>query len=186
MRSFIIAGALALGLAALPVTAAEAGSTWRVTAKAGTHQVVVGKKVLISGHVRPGSAAAGTKLAVQEKFRPGVKWKTTPTTTKVTKSGAYRVKVKPTKAFTHQYRIVMPATAHHAKGVSPTVKIAVYAWSPLSSHPQNNNNDMGAVSVDINGKRYDNSVRQFGSSGSVEYNVDHVCTQVRATFGLSD
>src|SRR4051794_25962149 len=118
MRSFIIAGALALGLAALPVTAAEAGSTWRVTAKAGTHQVVVGKKVLISGHVRPGSAAAGTKLAVQEKFRPGVKWKTTPTTTKVTKSGAYRVKVKPTKAFTHQYRIVMPATAHHAKGVS--------------------------------------------------------------------
>ncbi len=187
MRSFIIAGALALGLAALPVSAAEAGSTWRVTVKASTHQVVVGKKVVLSGHVRPGSAAAGTKLVVQEKFRPGVKWKSIPTQAKVAASGSYRVTVKPTKAFTHRYRIVMRASAHHAKGVSPTVKIAVYAWSPLTTHADvNQHNMMTGGTVDINGKAYDDSVRNVGDSGSIEYNVDHLCTQVKATFGLSD
>jgi hypothetical protein len=186
MRTFIIAGALALGLAAVPVTGAEAASTWRVTAKASAHEVVIGKKVVISGHVRPGAAAAGTSLVVQEKFKPGVKWKATKIKAKVTKGGTYKAVLMPTKAFTHQFRVLMPANAHHGKGTSPTVKVTVYGWSPLTSHVAVNQHNMIADTVSINGKAYDNSVRNVGDSGTIEYNVNHLCTQVKGTFGISD
>lgn len=186
MRTFIIAGALALGLASMPLTAAEAGSTWRVTVKASAHQVVVGKKVVLSGHVRPGSAADGTKLVIQEKFKPGVKWKVTTTKAKVSHRGSYRVVLRPTKAYTHQYRVVMPGNAHHAKGMSRTVKVAVYAWTPLINHTEVNNDEMTWGTLHINGKAYDNSVAAWNDSGSIEYNLNHACTAVQATFGLSD
>jgi hypothetical protein len=187
MRKLVITAALALGLASLPMTAAHAGSTWRVTVKASTHQVVVGKKVVLTGHVRPGAAAAGSKLVVQEKFRPGVKWKSTHANPKVKKSGTYRVALKPSKAFVHRYRVVMPAKGHHAKGVSATVKVAVYAWSPLTDHTDVNGDSMRFGTVNINGKSYADSVwNSWAPGGSIEFNVDHACTQVRSAFGLSD
>ncbi|MGC4109422.1 MAG: hypothetical protein QM747_03135 [Nocardioides sp.] len=187
MRTLVVAGALALGLASLPLTAADAGSTWRVTVKASSHEVVVGKKVTLTGHVRPGGAAAGTKLVVQEKFKPGAKWKADKATAKVSSNGSYKVALKPTKAFTHQFRVVMPANGHHAKGVSPTVKVTVYAWSNLTDHDSVNRDRMTFGTVNINGKSYDNSVwNYYGDAGSIEFNVNHSCTELRTTFGLSD
>jgi hypothetical protein len=186
MRKLVIAGAMALGLASLPLTAADAGSTWRVSIKAGSHQVVVGKKLVLSGHVRPGGAAAGTKLVVQEKFKPGVKWKNSDTA-KVSGGGAYKVAVKPTKAFTHQYRVVMPAAGNHAQGVSPTVTVTVYGWGPLTDQTYVNDEGMSFGTVNINGKAYKDSVySRFADENSIEFNVNHDCTQVRGTFGLSD
>jgi hypothetical protein len=186
MRKLAIAGAMALGLASLPLTAADAGSTWRVTIKADTHQVVVGKKVLLTGHVRPGAAAAGTKLVVEEKFKPGVKWKAR-ATEKVSSSGSYKVAVKPTKAFTHQFRVVMPAAGHHAKGVSPTVTVTVYGWGPLTSQTNVNDEGMSFGTTHINGKAYDDSVySRWADGSSIEFNVDHACSELRGTFGLSD
>jgi NPCBM/NEW2 domain len=186
MPKLVIAGVLALGLASLPLTAADAGSTWRVSVKASTHQVVAGKKLVLTGHVRPGAAAAGTKLLIQEKFKPGVRWKAAKAGGKVSAKGTYRVTIKPTTAFTHQYRVVMPANAHHDKGVSPTVEVTVYAWAPLTQQIRVNDDGMSDGSVNINGQTYEHSVWQNWSAGSVEYNVNHACTKVRGTFGLSD
>lgn len=187
MRTLVVAGALALGLASMPLTAADAGSTWRVTVKASTHQVVVGKKVVLKGHVRPGGAAAGTSLVVQEKFKPGAKWKAAKTKAKVSAGGTYRATIKPTKAFVHAYRVVMPASGSHSQGVSPTVKVTVYAWTTLTSHDSVNSDRMRFGAVNINGKSYKDSVwNYYGGGGSIEFNVNHTCVELRSTFGLSD
>lgn len=187
MRKLVIVGAVTLGLASLPLTAADAGSSWRVTVKASTHQVVVGKKLVLTGHVRPGAAAAGTHLVIQEKFKPGVKWKADRATAKVSQNGSYRAVLKPTKAFTHAFRVVMPAAGHHSKGVSPTVTVTVYAWAPLTTQTDVNGDAMRFGTVNINGKAYDDSVwNYYGGSGSIEFNVNHHCTELRSTFGLSD
>lgn len=187
MRTFVIAGAIALGLASLPLTAADAGSNWIVTAKASTVQVVAGKKVVVTGHVRPGSAAAGSKVTLQEKFKPGVPWKKNEQA-KVGRDGTYRLVTRPHTAFTHAYRVVMPATRHHAKGISPTLKVKVFAWTTLDSHAAVNDIGMGFGSVNIDGTPYPSSLTQDWDSGttSVEFNVNHLCVKLRSTFGLSD
>ena len=167
MRTFVIAGALALGLASLPLTAADAGSAWRVTIKASTHQVAAGKAVVFTGKVRPGSSA-GKKVVLQEKFKPGKPWvsqKNAP----IQADGTYQVKDKPTLTTVHRYRVVMPGARHHNKGVSPVVKVTVYAWTLLSQQTAVNDTSMG-----------------FGTSGSIEFNVNHKCIKVRSVFGLSD
>jgi hypothetical protein len=187
MRTLVVAGALALGLASLPLGAADAGSTWRVTVKASTHQVVVGKKLTLQGHVRPGAAAAGTALVVQEKFKPGAKWKPAKTKAKVSQGGTYKATIKPTTAFIHAYRVLMPATKSHAKGVSPTVKVTVYAWSSLVDQDSANDTRMEFGTAHINGKTYPDSVwNDYGDVGMIEFNVNRDCTALRGTFGLSD
>jgi hypothetical protein len=186
MRSFIAAGAIALGLATLPMTAAHAGSTWRVTLKTSTHQVVAGKNVVLTGHVRPGAAAAGSRLTLQEKFQPGAKWKKKDQV-KVRRDGTYKFVTRPTTSFTHSYRVVMPRSPHHAKGISPTVKVTVYAWMKLDQQVSVNNDEMSFGTVNMNGTSYDDSVVQrWDTHGTVEFNVNHRCTMLRSTFGLSD
>lgn len=185
MRTFVIAGALALGLASLPLTAADAGSAWRVTIKASTHQVAAGKAVVFTGKVRPGSSA-GKKVVLQEKFKPGKPWvsqKNAP----IQADGTYQVKDKPTLTTVHRYRVVMPGARHHNKGVSPVVKVTVYAWTLLSQQTAVNDTSMGFGTVPINGTSYLDSIwNRFGTSGSIEFNVNHKCIKVRSVFGLSD
>jgi hypothetical protein len=184
--SVAAAGALALGLASLPLTAADAGSTWRVTIRSNTEQVVAGHKIVLTGHVRPIAAAAGQRVRLQEKFKPTAPWKTR-NSAKVTRIGTYRLVTRPTTGFTHRYRVLMPAVAHHQRGVSPIVKVKVYAWSPLIEQASVNNDHMGFGSVNINGTTYDESVAlAYDTSGSIEFNVNRDCTRLRGTFGLSD
>jgi|tagenome__1003787_1003787.scaffolds.fasta_scaffold20845242_3 hypothetical protein len=188
MRTFVIAGAIALGLASLPLTAADAGSTWIVTAKASTDTVVAGKKVVLTGHVRPGTAAAGSTVTLQEKFKPGVPWKKSDQAT-VSSDGTYKLVTKPTHAYTHAYRVVVPATKHHAKGISPTLKVKVFAWTNLISHTSVNGNDMTFGTVNLDGTAYPDSMTPYswaGDGSSIEFNVDHLCVKLRSTFGLSD
>jgi hypothetical protein len=188
MRTFVIAGAIALGLASLPLTAADAGSTWIVSVKASTDQVVAGKKVVLTGHVRPGSAAAGAKVTLQERFKPGVPWKKREQAT-ISGRGTYRLVTRPTHAFTHAYRVVMPATKHYAKGISPTLKVKVFAWTNLDTQDSVNGNGLDFGSVNIDGTTYPSSLTEepwAAETSSIEFNVDHLCVKLRSTFGLSD
>jgi hypothetical protein len=141
---------------------------------------------VLTGHVRPMASAAGERVWLQEKFKPTAPWKTR-SAAKVTRTGTYRLVTKPTTAFTHRYRVLMPAVGHHRKGVSPTVKVKVYAWSPLTDQASVNNDGMSFGSTNINGTTYDRSVYlAYDTSGSIEFNVNHDCTSLRGTFGLSD
>jgi hypothetical protein len=186
MRTSVIAGAMVLGLASLPLTAADAGSTWRVTIKASVTHVVAGKQVVFKGTVRPAAAAAGSKVVLQEKFKPGKPW-VDQAKAKVSGTGTYKLVDKPTRSFVHSYRVVMPASGHYAKGVSETVKVTVYAWSNLDAHEWVNDAGMDMGTVNMNGKTYADSLWQRWASGSsIEFNVNHVCVKLRGTFGLSD
>jgi hypothetical protein len=186
MRMLIAAGALALGTATLPVTAAHAGSTWVVSVKASATTTDVGKKVTFTGTVRPTSKAAGDKVLLQEKSKPGKPW-VTQKKAKVGRSGKYQVSDKPTRNTQHSYRIVMPATDKHAKGVSKTVKVTVYAWTNLDIIEAVNNDGMQFGEVDINGTSYADSVwARINGGNSIEFNLDHQCDAMRSRFGISD
>jgi len=81
----------------------------------------------------------------------------------------------------------MPATQKHAKGVSATIKVTVYAWQYLADMEAVNSQAMVPGTVNINGTPYKHSVySNYGFSSHREYNLDHKCTRVRATFGISD
>jgi hypothetical protein len=187
MRKLVAAGAMALGIATLPLTAAHAGSTWIVTVKASATTVNAGQKVNFTGTVKPRGAAAGEKVVLQERFEPGAKWKDQKKD-ELNSRGKYSLSDKPSANTQHSYRVVMAATGKHAKGVSKTVKVTVYGWVSLTSLSHVNGVGMYFGSVDINGKSYDDSVRSGlrDTTTSIEFNLAHRCDALRATFGLSD
>lgn len=187
MRKLVATSAIALGLATLPVTAAHAGTTWIVGIRASATTVDVGQKVTFTGTVRPKGAAAGEKVLLQEKFKPGKPW-VTQRKAKVNGKGKYSVSDRPSTNTQHAYRVVMPATSKHAKGVSKTVKVTVFKWSNLTGLDWANDNGMSFGSVDINGNTYKDSVysRWSGATASIEFNLDHRCDKVRSRFGISD
>ena len=186
MRKLIAAGALALAAATLPITAAHAGSTWVVSVKASTTTTDAGKKVTFTGKVRPVTAAAGSKVVLQEKSKPGKPW-VTQKSARIGRSGKYAVSDTPSRNTKHSYRVVMAATDKHAKGVSKTVKVTVFAWVNLDTIAAVNNTGMNVGTVDINGTSYDDSVwARFNGNRSVEFNLDHLCDAMRARFGISD
>jgi NPCBM/NEW2 domain len=187
MRKLVAAGAMALGIATLPVTAAHAGPGWIVAVKASATTVNVGQKVTFTGTVRPRAAAAGLSVVLQEKSQPGAPWKDQ-VKDKINRRGKYSLADTPTKNTLHAYRVVMPATDRHAKGVSKTVKVNVYDWVPLVSLDGVNAQEVRFGSVDINGTTYKDSVTASyaGSSSSIEFNLDHQCDKLRSTFGISD
>lgn len=186
MRTIIAAGVLALGAATLPLTAAHAGSTWLVSIKASATTANAGQKLTFTGTVRPKGAAAGEKVLLQEKFKPGKPWVTQKKTT-LSRSGKYQVSDRPSVNTRHEYRVVVPATTKHAQGVSATMKVTVYGWENLSSRSSVNRNGMSNGTVNINGKAFENSVyADWGTTQNIEYNLDHQCIRLRATFGISD
>jgi hypothetical protein len=189
MRKFVVVGAMALGLAMLPVTAANAKATWLVTVKASHTTVNVGQKVTFTGKVRPGGKAAGLKVVLQERFKPGATWKDQ-SEDKVSSEGRYSLSDRPSKNTLHAYRVVMPAAGKHSKGVSKTIKVRVYDWVPLTSLPNVNDNGMDFATVEINGKSYQNSVTPYrwvdDSTASIEFNLNHQCNALRGRFGISD
>ncbi len=187
MRKLVAAGAMALGIATLPVTAAHAGSTWIVGIKASSTSVTAGHKVAFTGTVRPTAAAAGDTVLLQERFKPGKPW-VTQRKAKVGGKGRYALWDRPNANTKHAYRVVMPATKRHHRGVSATIKVTVYAWQYLTEMSYSNNDDMTDGTVSINAKSYQHSVYADAAYYPVyrEYNLDHRCTELRATFGISD
>jgi len=186
MRKLVAAGAMALGIATLPVTAAHAGSTWIVTVKASATTVNAGQKITFKGTVKPRGAAAGHKVVLQERFRPGAKWQDQGKD-KISSTGKYALSDKPSSNSLHSYRVVMPALGKHGKGVSRTIKVTVYKWVSLNELPSVNNDGMSFSPVAINGKSYPQSVRAtWTGTSSVEINLSHKCDRLRSTFGVAD
>jgi hypothetical protein len=188
MRKLVAGAALALGvagvLASLPSTA-HAATAWTVGLHASKTTTQVGYKVVFTGVVRPRGAAAGGQVVLQEKFRPGVAWKSQ-RRAPIGADGSYRVVDKPTVNTVHAYRVVMPADARHARGVSRTVLVTAYAWETLGLHDPNNQQSMFLGSVDMNGVTYADSVFAFNTPSHLEFNLDHRCTRLSTTFGMSD
>jgi hypothetical protein len=190
MRKLVIAAALTIGtagLAALPSAAQADGGAWLVGIHANTTQAKLGDKLIFTGMVRPGSAAAGHQVKLQEKFAADKPWKVKDTGL-VDRQGHYRLVDKPTVNTVRKYRVVMPATPHHAKGTSNSISVKVYGWSKLVDHqPVNQDSMYPESSVNLNGTTYPKSlVANWTGQTSIEFNVDHKCIALRGTFGISD
>jgi hypothetical protein len=165
-----------------------------VTISANKTTMTLGHKVYLHGHVRP--TAAGRYVRLEEQFAPGKPWKLQ-RQARIKADGTYTTWDKPTQNHSRLYRVVMPGTTSHARGISPTVSVSVYKWVQVTSLPAvNQHNFVAESSVNINGTTFPGSLQAFSLAPtaaaptpppvSVEYNVNHKCTAFRATFGLSD
>jgi hypothetical protein len=197
MRTIIRAAATmaaactALGgvLLAVPSDAHSARPTWHVTIKTGKSQVSVGKKIHFKGKVA--KSAAGKLVVLQEKIAPRNRWKDQRNAL-VHADGHYATYDVPTVNRVRKYRVVMPATKHHKRGVSPAVRVVVYKWQDLTSLPEVNADHLYEdSSIKMNGKSFPASLEAYMWDGSpttqsVEYNLDHQCRKFRGYFGISD
>jgi hypothetical protein len=191
-RMVAVATALAAAAVAVPGAAQAAPRPpWHVTIKANSAEVTLGRKVLLTGHVK--KSAAGLLVTLQERPDADSPWKNQRDAL-VHRDGHYQTFDKPTVNKQRQYRVLMPGTKHHKRGVSPTVLVDVYKWTSLTTLPSVNGVDFPVVSsVSMNGQTYPSSLEaqifhfpDAPTTESVEYNLGHKCTRFRGTFGLSD
>lgn len=186
-----VGSALGATAAALPASPAQAArSPWRVSIHADSPTVRVGTKVHLTGTVA--RAAAGRLVMLQERRAAGKPWRNQRNAL-VRRDGTYRTYDIPTDNHARSYRVVMPATTKHRRGVSRSVQVVAYAWEDLTNLAPVNENYLDEVSsVDMNGTSFAHSLEAFmydvadPQSQSVEYNLDHKCTKFRGFFGISD
>lgn len=164
---------------------------WRVTIKASSTEVTLGKRVHFTGHVN--RSAAGRLVILQERANTDKPWKKQRDAL-VHRDGHYTTYDKPTVNKRRLYRVVMPANKHHKRGVSDTVVVDVFTWVALTTQSSVNQVDFDPEpSVSMNGVTYPSSLEaqvyhypNAPTEQSVEFNLGRKCTRFRGTFGLSD
>lgn len=164
---------------------------WRVTIKASTTEVTLGKRVVFTGHVN--KSAAGRLVILQERPDADAMWKNQRNAL-VHRDGHYSTYDKPTVNKSRLYRVIMPANKHHKRGVSQTVVVDVYKWVSLTTLPSVNQVGFESEpSVSMDGESYPSSLEAHvyhypnaPTKQVVEFNLNHRCTRFRGTFGLSD
>jgi hypothetical protein len=195
MRKIILAVVLIAAVLPLSATASQAAPRpFTVSAVASTARVVLGDRVTFTGAVRPKRAAIGQRVVLQFRYRKTGPW-TQLRRARISDKGTYTVRHRPTSVRTHWYRIVKPrAGTRHARGVTPPVRVQVYQWHYLTDQDLVDIHyySGGAVdeSVDINGITYRKSLASpvwlDNDPAWFEYNLSRKCTNLRATYGLSD
>ena len=188
----VVAAATAVAATTLAAPPAHAGrSHWRVSIHVARSTVEVGQKIRFTGKVS--RAASGRLVKLYERASSDSSWHYQRNAL-VRRDGSYATYDRPTVNRQRQYRVVMPATQHHRKGVSRTVVVDVYRWTSLTSMTAVNDQDFDAVSsVSMDAVSYPASLaaeifhyQGAPTSQAVEYNLGHACTRFRGTFGLSD
>ena len=188
IRTVAVATALAGAALALPSPAQAAKPPWRVTIHANHATVTAGNKVWFHGKVA--KSAAGKLVTLQERLS-GSTWKTQRNAL-VHRDGTYTTYDAPRVNRRHAYRVVMPASKSHRRGVSAKVVVDVYKWTTLTTIPSVNAESLyGVTSVAFNGVAFPSSLEAWMYDGSpttqsIEFNLDHACTRFRGTFGISD
>jgi hypothetical protein len=197
MRTLISGVAVASAVAGLALSVpgpaqATGRAPWHVTVHASQTTVTLGHKVWLSGKV--GKAASGRLVRLYERHSVDQPWHYQRNAL-VHKDGTYTTYDKPTQNNQRQYRVVMPAYKNHKRGVSKSVTVNVFQWTPLTSFPARNQSYLYVeTSVAMNGVSFPSSLEAAMYHGptpspttqSVEFNVNHQCTKFRGTFGLSD
>lgn len=196
MRTLVAGLAIAASVAGLAVSVsgpAQAASRtpWHVTIDAARTTVTLGQKVRITGTVN--RAAAGHLVRLYERGSAGQRWRYQRNAL-VHRDGGYTTYDKPSVNRARQYRVVVPATHRHRKGVSATVVVDVFRWTTLTTLASVNDVDFDPrASVAMDGTGYPASLEAHvyhypdaPTTQSVEFNLDHACTRFRGVFGLSD
>ncbi|NPD03417.1 hypothetical protein HN031_01810 [Nocardioides sp. zg-1308] len=189
ITTWAAAAALAAGSLALatPAQAAPAkAASYKVTASVNKTEVV-GKEdvVKVRGRVTP--KAAGQKVTLQQRVGKKKSWKATGTA-KIKQNGTYVLKDDPSTAGTRQYRVLKPASNGFAKGFSETLDVTVYRWQKLGFRTPGPSVNITPRGVTIGAEYFTASLATTtsGAPSSVEYTLGRKCTEMRATFALTD
>lgn len=181
-----LAAALTAGLSAPAAVAGpaptERRAAYQPTLKASSAKVISGKKLILSGKVKP----AATSVVLQK--RVGAGWKTE-ARLKVSKKGTYSYTDKPNRTGVRYYRVVAPKAGKVKAGTSKPVKVTVYAWRSLAgtAFRQSESTDL-IYNASIAGKRYSPAVGPQGDAvqGYADWNLDPTCTTLRVRIGNGD
>ncbi len=181
--------ALAAGSLALttPTQAAPAKArTYKVTAKANI-EVAVAKEdtVKVKGRVTP--KAAGEKVVLQQRVGNKKSWKSTDKVT-IKKNGTYVLKDKPTTQGPREYRVLKPGSRGIKKGYSKALPVEVYKWEKLVFRPSGPRVNVEPTGVLIGAEYFGQSLATTvaRTPSSVEYTLGRKCTDLRATYALTD
>ena len=184
-----LAAALTAGLTVPAATAghapAERKAAYKPTLKANAKSVEAGKKLVLSGKVKP--ATKGATVIVQRKLA-GKSWAKTGQT-KVKKSGAFTFTDKPNVVGVRQYRVVVPKVGKVKAGKSKPVKVTVAAWRSLTTVPFRQEESTAVLTnVSIAGTSYARSVGAVrgGVQGTADWNLPTTCTSLRVRLGNGD
>jgi hypothetical protein len=175
-----------LALAA-PTTAAPAKATaYTVTAKI-NKTVAIGKETTlkVTGRVTP--KAAGQTVVLQQRVGNKKTWKATGTS-KIKATGTYVLKDDPSTPGKREYRVVKPASNGFAKGISKPLAVEVYSWQKLANRQPVATNFNAPVGVNIGTEYFPSSLATAtpGTASSLEYTLGRKCTELRATYALTD
>ena len=181
--------ALAAGSLALttPTQAAPAkAQSWKVTAKANL-EVAVAKEdtVKVKGRVTP--KAAGEKVVLQQRVGNKKTWRSTGDV-KVKSNGTYVLKDTPSTPGPREYRVLKPASQGLSKGFSKAVAVEVYRWEKLVFRPSGPRVNVDPAGVLIGADYFGQSLATVAprTASSVEYTLGRKCTDLRATYALTD
>jgi hypothetical protein len=179
----LTAGSLAL--TAAPTQAAPARA-YKVTAKANI-EVAVAKEdtVKVRGRVTP--KAAGEKVILQQRVGNKKKWNVTGDA-KIRANGTYVLKDKPSTPGSREYRVLKPGSRGITKGYSNPVQVQVYRWEKLINRASGPSVNLGPAGVMIGAEYYGQSLATAtsGTPSSIEYTLGRKCTDLRATYALTD
>ncbi|MCP3422714.1 hypothetical protein [Nocardioides pinisoli] len=181
--------ALAAGSLALtaPTQAAPAKArTYKVTAKANMDVAIAKEDVIkVRGRVKP--KAAGQKVFLEQRVGNKKKWVRTGNA-KVKGNGTYVLKDKPTTPGAREYRVLKPGKGGIKKGYSKSVQVQVYRWEKLINRPSGPSVNLEPAGVLIGAEYYGQSLATTvsGTPSSIEYTLGRKCTDLRATYALTD
>ena len=178
----LTAGSLAL---TAPTQAAPARA-YKVTAKANLDVAVATEDtVKVRGRVTP--RAAGEKVVLQQRVGSKKKWTATGSA-KVKGNGTYVLKDKPSTTGAREYRVLKPGSRGISKGYSKPVEVQVYRWEKLINRASGPSVNLAPAGVLIGAEYFGQSLATTtsGTPSSIEYTLGRKCTDLRATYALTD
>ncbi len=150
-------------------------------------EVAVAKEdtVKVKGRVTP--KAAGEKVVLQQRVGNKKSWKSTGNA-KIKKNGTYVLKDTPSTQGSREYRVLKPASKGLKKGYSKALAVEVYKWEKLVYRLSGPRVNVEPTGVLIGAEYYGQSLATTtsGTPSSVEYTLGRKCTDLRATYALTD
>jgi hypothetical protein len=171
---------------AAPATSHKLAGTYEVTAKV-NKTVAISKETILKVRGRVTPKAAGQQVVLQQRVLPKKTWKATGTT-KIKSDGTYVIKDDPSTAGVREYRVVKPASNGLGKGISDTLSVKVYGWQKLVWRTAGVQTNVHQANVFIGADYFTHSIGTVdaGTPSIIEYTLGRKCTQLRATYALTD
>jgi hypothetical protein len=183
-----LASALLAPTATAGTRAGERRAAYVPTLAAPSAPVVALRWFVLKGTVAP--ASKGTTVVLQKKVR-NKRW-VDEARLKTAPNGTFRYRDKPHVPGVRTYRVVVPAAAGVARGVSAPVAITVYKWQSLTKiQPRRSLNTWQETEGSINGELYGpviqgNSTNPAVTDGYMDWNLGRKCLSLRTTVGNGD